>query len=501
MRKRFFTNTIASLAYQVSVVVYNFIWPRLIIGTYGSEVNGWVASITQMLSLISLCDMGIGPVIKSNLYEPLLKKDKKRIDEIYSSASRFFNKIAMIFIAYVIALILLYSKIHSNSYSFIQNAAMITILSFGIFSNYFFGINNSLLLDADQRSFIANSINIACTVLNTCLCYITIKNGLNIYLVMCASACVFVARPILLGIYTIIHYHPNRKIKLKTEPIKQKWNGFALHLAQIVQDNTDVLVLTLFADLLCVSVYTVYKLVTNGLKMAIKSFIPSMSPILGKTIAQKDASKIEELFSFYEWIIHTTTSFVFSLGAIIIIPFIMIYTRNAEDTNYIEPVFGYLIVLCGFLSSLQIIYDMGIQTAGHFKQTQIAYSIEPVLNIIMSVILVKKYGLIGVAIGTAFSLVFIIIYQLIYLNHNVVNYKFLTFIKLFFVDALTIGLITLISRFFPVDSTNYLSLLISFIPTLGLGCLFVIAINLLFYRTYFKKVLSALGAKLWRKRV
>ena len=41
-----------------------------------------------------------------------------------------------------------------------------------------------------------------------------------------------------------------------------------------------------------------------------------------------------------------------------------------------------------------------VYAAGHFKETQLSSIIEAVLNIVLSVLLVLKFGLVGVAIGT-----------------------------------------------------------------------------------------------------
>ena len=64
-------NSITSLVGQIASVICGFVLTRLILGRYGSETNGLVASITQFLGFISFLELGIGAVVKSALYMPL----------------------------------------------------------------------------------------------------------------------------------------------------------------------------------------------------------------------------------------------------------------------------------------------------------------------------------------------------------------------------------------------------------------------------------------------
>ena len=85
MSKRFlYRNTVSSLMNQVVTVLYGLVLPRLILSTYGSEVNGLLSSITQFLGFISLLDLGVGAVIQSAYYKPIAERDSYSINLIYN---------------------------------------------------------------------------------------------------------------------------------------------------------------------------------------------------------------------------------------------------------------------------------------------------------------------------------------------------------------------------------------------------------------------------------
>ena len=61
-------------------------------------------------------------------------------------------------------------------------------------------------------------------------------------------------RPLFLNVYVKKHYNIDKNVNYNDDPIKQKWNGFAQHLAAVVVDNTDIAVLTIMSSLQNVSV-------------------------------------------------------------------------------------------------------------------------------------------------------------------------------------------------------------------------------------------------------
>lgn len=98
--------------------------------------------------------------------------------------------------------------------------------------------------------------------------------------------CFIAQQPFLVYLYVRSHYKIDKHIKYTKEPIAQKWNGIAQHVAAVILDGTDTIVLTLFATLSDVSIYSVYYLVVKGVKqlflsmtngMARKASRPSMS--------------------------------------------------------------------------------------------------------------------------------------------------------------------------------------------------------------------------------
>ena len=264
--KKLKINTITSLMYQVVSLVSGFILPRLILQYYGSEVNGVVSSVTQFLSIISLCECGVGAVVQSALYKPLANNDISEISKIYASSNRFFRRVAYILIAYIVVLVGVFPFINDGGYDFKFTTTLIISIAIGTLAQYYLGITYQLILNAAQLVYIQMIVRSVCIIINVIASILLIINGSSIQLVKLMSSLIFLVQPLFYVVVVKRKYRIEKNIKYSDEPIKQKWNGMAQHIATVVFENTSVLVLTILSTFENVSIYGVYHLVTNGLK-------------------------------------------------------------------------------------------------------------------------------------------------------------------------------------------------------------------------------------------
>ena len=90
--KKTLKNLIFNLLQQVVAIVTNFIVPPLIIGRFGSAINGLVSTIKQIMQHAQLTGAGISSVSTYALYKPLAENDHKKISGIYNATNKMFIK-------------------------------------------------------------------------------------------------------------------------------------------------------------------------------------------------------------------------------------------------------------------------------------------------------------------------------------------------------------------------------------------------------------------------
>lgn len=437
-KKGLMYNTVSSLIFQIVTVICGFILPRLILQEYGSSINGLLNSITQFLGIIAFMELGVGAVVQSALYEPLANKDLVSVSRIIVSADRFYKKIGILLILYTLFLMVFLPNILSNSFERWFISIMIAVMFLNSFVQYYFGIVDRLLLSADQRGYIQHAVQIPACLLNTLACYILIKIRANIVFVKFCTSFIFLMQPFILRIIINKLFRIDRCISYKSEPIKQKWNGLAQHIAAIGLDSTDILVLTVLSTLENVSIYSVYNLVIYGIRNIFVVLTSGIQSYWGNMWVKREFEELKESFSYYEWLIHMGVVLIFGCTGALIVPFVQIYTRDINDTNYIVPIFAIVLTIAHGCRCLRLPYDILIKSVGHYKETQWNYVIAVIINVTISIVTVKIYGLIGVAIGTLIAMIYQTLWMAWYDRIKVISLPITSFKKLIFVDIICI---------------------------------------------------------------
>lgn len=486
--KILFYNSIFPLIYQVTTIICGFILPRLILGHFGTEVNGLVNSITQFLAIISFLELGVGAVVQSSLYKPLADKDNITVSKVITSADRFFRRLGYILSIYVVVMLFYYPYLVKQSFGFMFTATLIAAISIRSFAQYFFGIVNRLLLLADQKAYIQYIAQTAAVIANTVGCYILIAFDCSVQVVYGLTSLIFFLQPLAIHLYIKRYYALDRQIHYDIEPIKQKWNGVAQHIAAVILSSSDSIVLTTFSTLVNVSIYTVYYLPMSGARLMIMSMISGIEALIGNLWAKQDLAELRKVFAWTEWSIHTGTTLIFTLTAILIVPFVQVYTHGVNDANYMQPLFGVLLVAANSGHCLRLPYNIMILAAGHYKQTQHNYIIAAVMNIVISIIGVMQFGLIGVALGTLAAMVYQTVWMAWYNSKNFIQWPMKNFFKQIGVDAVSAVGIFAVGSCFSLSVVGYASWVILAMKVTTCGIFVGAIVNYVFYREYMLKI-------------
>ena len=455
--RRLKLNSVAGIIYQFSLVITGFILPRCFLRFYGSNVNGLISSISRFLSLINVCDMGIGAVVQSALYKPLSDNNTAEISKVFLYSKKFFRKISYILIFYVILLTLIYQKIADRNFTKEYTSTMILAMSISTFGQYFVGISYQLLLNADQHRYIQLIVNTITLVANTAVSILLMYNGATIQIVKLVTSVIYLLRPVFLFIYVSKHYIIDKTAKIDGDAVPEKKSAITQHFAYMIYQNTDVIVLTFFSSYASISIYSTYVLVTTGIKSFIDALLAGFEPLIGNLIATNEKDKLDLIFKEYNWLIHTICVLLFSITGILIVPFILIYTKGVTDADYNNPLFAKLITIAYFFDVIRNSLYAIIKAAGHYKMTQNASLAEAAINVIISIILVFRFGITGVAIGTILAEMFFLAYEIVYLSKNIIFYSIKMQIKQICLDFITSVMCIVSCTLLKIQGTSYLA--------------------------------------------
>lgn len=435
-----FINTFWLAVKEIIAFACNFILPPLILSRYGSNYNGIAASITQFLNAISLLRLGLAGATRSSLYKTLSNNNEDGTNTIINASQNYLNKTGIFVGIYILFLCVFFPLFYKETIDIFDCIILVLALGAATFSQYIFGLTYCTLLESDQKSFIVSISEAIVNCGSTIFACFLILGGTSFPIVKLISSLIWITFPLFIYFFSKKKYKLKRDFRVPSRTLKTKKDAMAHSVANIIHENVDVVSLTVACPPSIVSVFSIYKLVTNGIKQVLSVLIGSFEAPFGEMIAKKENENIVKNLDFFEFIVQFFISVVFSITLVLLIPFINLYTLGIDDVVYAIPLYAFLVVVCETIYCFKIPYQTLIQASGHYKETKVGAIVEAIINLVITVCLVWKLGLIGAVIGTICANSFKCIFYSFYIQNKLVSRSKGTILK-----KATILLITFIT--------------------------------------------------------
>lgn len=483
-KSRIVKNTSIAVIYEIIAIIAGLILPRIILTSFGSSYNGIVSSVTQFLSFVVLLRSGIGGVAKSFLYKSLKENDVTLTSRVMRATRVFMNKVCVIFILGLLSMSLVYPFIVRLPW--LSTALLVVICGIASLVENYFGITSMILLQADRREYLISIGDIIVTVANVIITALLVYLNCSIHLVKLGSAIVFSIKPVFLYIYVNRHYKLIKQIDYEPNLLQQKSDAFIHVIAEFIHRNTDVVVLTLLTNTLVVSVYSIYAIVVNGLRRLTNAFTANIEAVMGHQY-NNDRQSFLNMYENFELLVFLIGTIIYTTCGYLFIPFIKIYTRGVTDINYAIPPYAILCCVGEYFDLAKTPYQFVIRIAGRFKETKYISVGEACINIVISIILVIRLGIIGVAVGTVIAMIWRTIGYSTYVHKNIIGEKEQNMFCYIAVSLLVAGLVAAFEHYvYSPAIDGYISFIVH-----GLASVLIISVfTLLIYYVFFKNRLT-----------
>ena len=458
--KKSVKNLIFGIASQAINIVMGFILPYLFISNLGSEANGLLSSMGQLFIYLNLLEAGVGATSLQALYKSVADNDCSSINSKLVAASKHYHKTGRYYFLAIILLTIIYPYIIESDINtetimlavFLQGCG--SLISYSIRSVYI------LLLQAEGDIYVISILQLASSALRNLgkVIVIYINGGIiGIQLVQLLSI-LFET----ICVYLYIHKKYSW-IDLKVSPdfsgLKQSKAALIKTVSFLVFNRTDIIVITLISrDLKLVSVYSVYSLVFEAIQNISDTICNSYQYKIGQ-ISQTSVNQFREYYQKYRIISSYVIFLLNSVGFLLIIPFLRIYTKEVTDINYIITWLPELFFVMKVLYGIRSVHKQAVDAVGHFQKTQIIAIVEMIINLVTSIGLIYLFDIRGVVLGTIIALLVGVVAYIKYVNRNILNCKDVKFSILLSVMCVLIVLVIFINRFLGVNCTTYYELI------------------------------------------
>lgn len=409
-----------SMIGQFITLVLGIFIPRLVIVSYGSEVNGLLSSVSTIISYLSLLEAGVGAATSQALYKPINDRNKKSINEILSATHFYYRRTGIIYLVFVSFISIIYPLIISSTLNYWFICVIVFINGIPGVINFFFQRKYISFLEALGENYIVTNLQTTIMVAASITKIVLLQLNVSIIIVQIMYSLTSLCQMVFISVYIKRKYG---WISVKEKPnykaLKQKNAALIHQICSLVTNGTDVIVLSMFCDLKVVSIYTVYNMVYAIVYNVIFSINSGVQYALGQAYC-KGRDYYIEVIDLYETYYVTSASSLLLVTYLMITPFLGLYTAGA-DINYIDACLPILFLFVKLFNSFRNSSINTITVSGNFSETKIHAIIESILNLSISIFSVWQFGMIGVLFGTIVAFVYRCIVASVFANRTILK--------------------------------------------------------------------------------
>lgn len=502
-------NSISSIFSNIITMVISFVAQAIFIKTLGTEYLGLNGLFTNILTILSFFELGIGSAIVFHLYKPISDNDQEKIKGLMNFYKKAYKIISILVFACGLLFIPFLRKIVGE--------VKVDINIYYIYLMYLINTSSSYLLSyrkniiqANQKGYILNYVHIAYVILLN-IFQMTLLFLFHNYYIYLFLKFIFqllenaIDSLIASRMYPFLNDIKDYKIDKKTEKdIFKKVKAMVYHqVGSSIVNGTDNIIISAFLGVYYVGLYSNYYIIINAVNLLCKQLINGTTASVGDLlVSSNDNEKKYKVFDQLRFI-NFIISFVCGICILNLMePFISIWIGK----EFLLSSFVLFTLVFNFFQKTQrCVYQTFKNSGGIWYEDRYIPIIESIINIVVSIVLLKTFGLVGVFLGTIISGLLLWLYsypKYIYKNlfkRSYKNYFVETFryIIIFVVGAMSTYFV---SKMISVDNL-YVKLIINSTISVSVSIIFIFAI---FWNDYklksFLEMLNKIFCKFIKRR-
>lgn len=402
-KKKSVINISVSIAFNVISMLMAIVVKRFLIDACGNDVNGLNELYKSLIGILSIAELGVGSAISFCMYKPIVDGDDNKVSALYHLFRKMHLLVgAVIFIAGVAMSPFIkyfakdYESVDVNFYLTFGLILISTVIT------YLFGAKIGLI-NAYKNNYITSIITYGGMLVQYALqiiCLI-VTQSFVIYL-----AC-RIAGALLQWIVTnIITRKQHQKIisnyqKVDTETkrtLTKSIKAMFMHkVGKHFVNSIDSIVISAFVGVVALGEYSNYIVILTAMANVIKQIFTSIISVIGHLYAESDKETSRrncELLHYLNFFV----GLVFYLGYFAVIDSLVSIVFS-EELVVLKSV-TIVITINGFVQFMRESILAYRDATGTFYYDRWKSIVEGAVNIVLSILFVKLFGVAGVIVAT-----------------------------------------------------------------------------------------------------
>ncbi len=375
--------------------------------TLAADYLGISGLFTNILTMLSLAELGIGSAIIFALYKPLAENDEEKIASLVKFYGNCYKVIGIVVAVIGISLMPFLNLLIPEQPNIKESIYLIYgLYLFNTASTYFFSYRSSLIIAA-QQNYMVTGINYFVTIIQSIIqmvWLIVTKEYIGYLIITSIGTMVY---------NVLISYIAKRKFpyiaKKNIKSLDQEEKKGLIRnvralvvwkLSGLLVNSTDNIIITYFSGLATVGISSNYTLLSTTLNSLLNQFFNGITASVGNLNASESVEKKMQMFHT----INLANYWLFGWASIGIFVVSTDIVRLMFGADYVLPISIPFVLALNF-------YMMGIQNAvwtfentlGLFRQGRYLQIFTAGINLVCSIWLGEKWGLFGILFATAIA--------------------------------------------------------------------------------------------------
>lgn len=411
-KKSIINAEVSFISYLISLFLA-FFSRKIFLDNLGAEFIGLTGTLSNILGILNLSEMGIGLCISYFLFKPIVDNDIKEINNIISLLGYLYKKIGQLIVTVGLLVSLFFPLIfgHTNmSYGIIYFSfySLLASNAIGYFINY-----RQTLLAADQKNYVIDVYYQCFTVFKSVLQIFLAYYYKNLYIwvgieFLFSLVYCIILNKVIDKQYPWLRTDKSRGQKLiKQYPdVLKKTRQILIHqMKDFLLTKSDEIMVFGFVSLKMVAYYGNYTMIIGKLTAAFFTMFSGISAGIGNLVAEGNKKHTLNIFWQLSSLKYFITGILIFTLSFLINPFI---TWWLGEEYQLSSIIVLLLMINLFIMQTRQFVDSFNHTHGLYGDVWAAWA-EGIINIIVTVAIAINWGIIGILMGKIISLLIIVV--------------------------------------------------------------------------------------------
>ncbi len=396
-----------ALAGELLLAVLKFISRRVFVLLLGREYLGLSGLFTDVLSMLSLAELGFSVSITYSLYRPVAQGDKETVKSLIQLYKRVYRVVGFVVLGAGLALAPFLDFFVKEMPKGIPHIPLIYVLNLASACIPYFFAYKATLLFVYQKKYVETAIRAGVSLAATGaqIGVLLLTRNYLYYLVLALIAALVQNAAISWKADRLYPYLREKEVRpLPGESLKEmrrNVGAMLLHrVGTVVVFNTDNLLISKFVGVAAAGLYSNYMMIRGFLNVFINALFDSITPALGNLTVTGPEEQKQRAFCRLNFF----SAWLFGWMGICLVclydPFIDIWLGK----GYLLPRPAVLLIAANFyVGSMRIPLNNTKGVLGLFWDDRYKSVGEAALNLVLSVALAQQWGVAGIMAGTLAS--------------------------------------------------------------------------------------------------